>query len=338
MSYLIFFSLQIFFPEKKCKKFAISQEKKEKEKLIKTAFNKQIISAVTSWLGFEVGLLAFLALPCWQVHPDTLPWLPRTLSCNVPCCCWHVPALSVASTAGGTGLAGHGEKASSRPPWSQASSFPHISPPSVASLPPLTTSLAGMWALPESCGRAGLASEAIIKLQSSVTPLSKHVQQEHCCGSSSVELETDISDGASERDEVAQRRAPLTYAALQQTPVIMGCRDCEVSATLQGFYFIYLSYCFNIFFFCKWRVWVCWGTRGMVCKHRAREHGQSNLAQNMPQNGLQRCVRPLTLVIMFPVFMLRFLVALWFFYTSWTKWAGGYSSLYALHKENARLI
>ncbi|CAN0226042.1 unnamed protein product, partial [Bubo scandiacus] len=80
-----------------------------------------------------------------------------------------------------------------------------------------------MQALPESCGREGLALEAIIKLQSSVTPLSKHVRQGRRCGSSSAEqLETDISNGASEWDNVA-----LTYVALQQTTVIMGCRDSE---------------------------------------------------------------------------------------------------------------
>lgn len=121
-------------------------------------------------------------------------------------------------------------------------------PHSVASLPPVTTSLPGMQALPESCGRAGLASEAIIKLQSSVTPRSKHVRQERCCGSSSAEwLETDISDGTSQRDEVALQRAPMTYVALQRTTVITGCRDCEVSAMLRGIYFIYLPYYFNSF-------------------------------------------------------------------------------------------
>lgn len=236
-------------------------------------------------------------------------------------------------------VSGHREEASSGPPQSQASSFLCIRPPSMASLPRLTTSPPGMQALPESCGRAGLASEAIIKLQSSVTPLSKHVRQEWRCGSSSTQwLEMDISDGALEQNELAWRRALLTYTALQQTPVIMCCRDCEVSAAPQEGCFIYLSYYLKFFFFfCKWTMWVCQGTRGMVCKHGAREDGQPNLAQDVPQNILQRCKRPLTLVIIFFSFMFRFLAAFWYFYVSWTRQASRYSCLYAQHKENARL-
>lgn len=272
-------------------------QKIKKEKLIKTAFNKPIISVVTSRLGFEVGLLAARALPCWQVHPDALPWPSRALPRNAPRHSWCTPALALRPRQQDGASRAQGRVKLQTTPLLDIFLLAHP-PCSVASLPPVTTSLPGMRALPESCGRAGLASEAIIKLQSSVTPRSKHVRQERCCGSSSTEwLETDISDGTSQRDEVALQRAPMTYVALQRTTVIMGCQDCEVSAMLQGIYFIYLSYYFNsffFFFFFKWRVWVCQGTRGMFCKHGAREVGQPNLAWDMPQNGLQRCVRPLT--------------------------------------------
>lgn len=78
--------------------------------------------------------------------------------------------------------------------------------------------------------------------------------------------------------------------------------------------------------------------RNKVSKHGAREDRQPNLAQDIPQKGLQRCASPLALVIMFLAFMFKFLVALFFFfYVSWTRQTGGCSSLYVQHKENASL-
>lgn len=96
-SYLkLFFPFANIFTRGKMQKICNFMQKIEKKKLIKTAFNKPIISLVTSQLGFEVGLSAARALPCWQVHPDALPWPSRGLPRNAP---RHSPGSS-ASPAG----------------------------------------------------------------------------------------------------------------------------------------------------------------------------------------------------------------------------------------------
>lgn len=143
---------------------------KKIKKLIKTAFNKPIISVLTPWLGFKVGLSAAQVLPCQHVHPDALPWLPVPITLH-PMASTRQPRL--VSLAGRRQAPGH--------------PHPRRLLSSMSSLPPPTTSQPGMQALPESCGRAGFPSEAVIKLQSCVTPLCKHVRQEYRCGPSSAE-------------------------------------------------------------------------------------------------------------------------------------------------------
>lgn len=75
--------------------------------------------------------------------------------------------------------------------------------------PPPTTSPPAMEALPEICRRAGLASVAIIKLHSPMTPLSKHMQQEHHHGPCDLEqlksffMRPGISHGASGWDKAS---------------------------------------------------------------------------------------------------------------------------------------
>lgn len=73
-----------------------------------------------------------------------------------------------------------------------------------------------------------------------------------------------------------------------------------------------LFYLFKSFFLLQTESMSLLGNK--VSKHGVREDNQPNLAQDMPQKGLQRCVRPFTLVIIFLVF--KFLVALFFLYVS----------------------
>lgn len=117
-------------------------------------------------------------------------------------------------------------------------------------------------------------------------------------------------------DKAVQRTSWLMYVSLQQPTVVMGCQDSEVSTTLgrggRWILFIYLIAWFYVFF-PKQIVWVCQGMRGMVYKHREREDGQPSLAQDMLQNSLQRCARPLTLVIMILTLKFGFPVALCIF-------------------------
>lgn len=80
--------------------------------------------------------------------------------------------------------------------------------------PPPTTSPPAMEALPEICRRAGLASVAIIKLHSPMTPLSKHMQQEHHHGPCDLEqlksffMRPGISHGASGWDKASWCLSP----------------------------------------------------------------------------------------------------------------------------------
>lgn len=110
-----------------------------------------------------------------------------------------------------------------------------------------------MQALPESRRKAGIASEAIIKLQSSITPLSNHVWQECRCGSSSAEqLETNTSDNASERgqgcaaDILADVRVPSATHCCYGLPRLWSQHNTGAGGEVD---FIYLSYCLILCFF-----------------------------------------------------------------------------------------